>query len=610
MNTLDTRDQIKARMLHDAARLWGLPDSQLDTTAFDPLVDLLLGTLASESERVYGEILASRGRILERLVQVLLPETVTDPRPAHGIVTAQPTENVAIIDSSVSITTRHPQTNDELGLLAAGRFSLLNGRVVCGAAGAQLWRIDEQQNRATLATAPPHRRLPDYTLWLGLELPATLPPDAQARFYLNWKNQPDALHYCAQLGQTTWATEAADGPVPLLATHSLHAEPTDDGRTDTLALTDLEVHAQRYHRPHFVTVSLVGVGLPARAAPAVLAESFEAALLQTLPPLLWLRVSFPPTFGAELLQQTDCVLNAFPVINVQISTPVPTFRLNDVLNVFPLQTERPLLAIIDVTDSQGNTYAPHALGDDPTQRSYVLRYRGVGRFDSRQAADLVQHTLDQLRDDTAAFLPLGHDNLRGEVEAIQKSMQRIRQQLPEAARRSGPAVGEPVPFLVVNNAPTAGTLFVRCWTTAADRANRLPVSAKVDSTAPALRRDRPLALLQPLQGGRSRLNDAASLPAFRQTLLTRGRALTAEDLRAIAIGTAPDLIANATIQKSVTVGVEARQGLTRVLDVRLAFRPGRTLPPDEQQHWCREVAAQLDGLWAGVLPLRVISATS
>ncbi|MBO0936696.1 type VI secretion system baseplate subunit TssF [Fibrella sp. HMF5335] len=607
MNSLDTRDQIKARMLRDTARLWGLSDNQLDTTAFDPLVDLLLGTLAAESERVYGEILASRGRILERLVQVLLPETVTGPRPAHGLLMAQPTENRAVAAHDMPLTVRHPQTGDELGLLPAGRFSLLNGRVVCGAAGAQLWRLDDQQNRTPVASAPPHRRLPEYTLWLGLDLPlqsqyADSESDNTARFYFNWKNQPNAMQYCAQLGQTGWQVEGSPAR-PLTAIHTLQPEPADNGATDTADLHELEQHAQRYYRPHFVTVTLTDVG-PAGAAPAILTDSFDAALLQTLPPLTWLRVSFPPTFSADMLQQTDCLLNAFPVLNIQASTP--TFRLNDILNVFPLQTDRPLLAVVEVTDSEGNTYAPHTLGDDPTRRTYTLRHRGVGRFDSRQAADLVQHTLDQLRDDSAAFLPLGYDALRGQVEDIQKSMQRIRQQLPPAASLPG----EPTPFLIINNAPTSGTLFVRCWTTAADRANRLPLSAKVDTTSPALRRDRPVSLLQPLLGGMARLNDAASLPAFRRTLLTRGRALTAEDLRAIALATAPDLITGATIQKSVAVGTEARQGLTRVLDVRLAFRAGRVLAADEKEHWCREVAAQIDGLWAGVLPIRVIPETA
>lgn len=606
MNTLDTRDQIKARLLRDAARLWDLTDSQLDTTAFDPLVDLLLGTLASESERVYGEILASRGRILERLVQVLLPETVTGPRPAHGLIMAQPVENMTIVGHDVPLTVRHPQTGDELGLLSAGRFTVINARVVCGAAGGQIWRLDEQLNRVPVASAPPHRRLPDYTLWLGIELPTTTQQhtdsesDNTARFYFNWKNQPNAMQCCQQLGQTQWFVEG-ETPQALTAIHTLLAEPATDQGYDLAHLHELEQHAQRYYRPHFVTVSLTNVG-PAGAAPPTLAESFDTALLQTLPPLVWLRVQFPATFSADILQQTDCLLNAFPILNIQANTP--TFRLNDILNVFPLQTERPLLAVVEVTDSEGNTYEPHTVGDDPMLRSYTLRHRGVGRFDSRQAADLVQHTLDQLRDDSAAFLPLGYDALRGQVEDIQKSMQRIKQQLPANLP------GEPTPFLVVNNAPTAGTLFVRCWTTAADRANRLPLSAKIDTTSPGLRRDRPVALLQPLQGGMARLNDAASLPAFRRTLLTRGRALTAEDLRAIALSTAPDLITGATIQKSVLVGTDARQGLTRVLDVRLTFRPGRVLPADEKEHWCREVSAQIDGLWAGVLPVRIIPETT
>ncbi|AQG80531.1 type VI secretion system baseplate subunit TssF [Spirosoma montaniterrae] len=603
---LDTREQIKSRMLREAARQWGYTDAQMDTTAFDPLVDLLVGALATESERVYQAVHESRGRILERLVQLLLPEVVTGPRPAHAIMTAQALDLTAEVRREDALTARHPQTGEEVGLSAAGRFPLVNGRVTCLAAGTQLWRFDDYQNRLPIGQAPPHRRLPDYTLWIGLEmLGAPLPgestldagsPGVDAlRFYFDWKNLPNAQQYAQAMAQSRWFV--GDRPLPFTTGYG----PLPDDAPTELIRT-IEQHALRYYRSQFITLTGAGLaGQPGLPTPAPLANAFET-VLPGLPPMTWLRVELPPVFGTDTLTRTDCVLNAFPVLNRQLVRA--TFRLSGLFNVFPLTTDRPLLDIADVTDSDGNTYRPftETSADATEARTFAVRQQGVGRFDARDAYALVNHMADQLRDESVAFVGLGQDSLQTQVEDIRRILQRIRQNLPNAN-----TAADPTPFLVINNAPANGTLFVNYWATSAERANRLPGGTRIDTQAVLFRREG-MQLLSPLVGGAARLDPSGSLPVFRRALLTRGRALTVEDIRAIALSLYPDAIADVTVQKGVTVPTDPRQGLTRTLDVRLSFRPGARLLPDEQAQLCREVAALLDGQWAGVLPLRVFPA--
>jgi len=593
---LETRDQIKSRMLQQAARLWGYQEAAIDTTAFDPLVDLLVGALATESERVYGEIQASRGRILERLVELLLPEVVTAPRTAHSVLVARPLELLGEATRTDTFSTRHPQTGEEIALTPAGTFSLANGRVTCLAAGHQLWRIDDMGNNIPVAQASLHRRLPDYTLWLGLELMPGLPPDLTLRFFFDWKNLPLPIYdYAQHLPQTRW----------WLGDQLLTVEPGTGRQMDTnisAATQTMESHADRYYRSNFLTVRGQFPAPTPNAngtfLPTTITDTFDPALLQSLPILTWVRVEFPTVFGAEIMARTECVLNAFPVLNRQLGRAV--FRLTDGLNVFPIQTDQPLIELADVSDSDGNTYPAYteASASDPTARSYALRRQGVGRFDSRNADEAVRQLIDLLRDESASFAALGYDTLRSNIDDIQKSLLRIRQGLPVQSP------GEPVPFVVVNNGPDRGNLFVNYWATAAERGNRLPIGARVDTNSPAFRREG-MVLLRPTLGGAPRLSPSASLPIFRQALLTRGRALTVEDIRAVCRATAPELIERVDVQKGYAVSPDPRQGLIRTLDVQVSLRNSARLTPDEQRQLTHELTITLQDQWTGLLPLRV-----
>src|SRR5215211_6924150 len=91
-NMYETKEHIKSRMLKNAARLWGYKETETESS-FDPVVSLLLTAFASELEKVSGDIQASGARVLERLVQLLSPDTLTGALPAHGIATALPVED-------------------------------------------------------------------------------------------------------------------------------------------------------------------------------------------------------------------------------------------------------------------------------------------------------------------------------------------------------------------------------------------------------------------------------------------------------------------------------------------------------------------------------------
>jgi hypothetical protein len=104
----------------------------------------------------------------------------------------------------------------------------------------------------------------------------------------------------------------------------------------------------------------------------------------------------------------------------------------------------------------------------------------------------------------------------------------------------------------------------------------------------------------------ARLSPSASLPAFRQALLTRGRALTVEDIRAVCRATAPESIERVDIQKGCAVSPDPRQGLIRTLDIHVTLRSTARLTAEEQRQLTHELTITLQDQWTGLLPLRVL----
>ena len=81
-----TKEAIASRMFRNAARFWGLNDTNMDN--FDPLVRLLIEACAVEIYRLDNEMASLQRTMTERLAGLLIPEVHIQPRPAHAIIHA------------------------------------------------------------------------------------------------------------------------------------------------------------------------------------------------------------------------------------------------------------------------------------------------------------------------------------------------------------------------------------------------------------------------------------------------------------------------------------------------------------------------------------------
>ena len=78
--------RIKERLLDQALDLWGIEDER----QLDPVVDLLLESVAFESFQLEETLRRADAALLVRLSRLLIPQRWTLPRPSHALLSVSP----------------------------------------------------------------------------------------------------------------------------------------------------------------------------------------------------------------------------------------------------------------------------------------------------------------------------------------------------------------------------------------------------------------------------------------------------------------------------------------------------------------------------------------
>jgi hypothetical protein len=116
-----------------------------------------------------------------------------------------------------------------------------------------------------------------------------------------------------------------------------------------------------------------------------------------------------------------------------------------------------------------------------------------------------------------------------------------------------------------------------------------------------------IVLLTSSFGGRSALNDIEKLYTYKNALLTRGRMVTAEDIKSTCFAELGDKISGVEIKKGVMMDPRPNKGLIRTLEVHLTPAPDFRATREEWEGLCKDLQAFLKQKSSAIsLPLRVV----
>lgn len=612
----ESKEKIKSRMIRNASRLWGYQEAQTESS-FDPLVGLLMDTLSGELAGISTEIDNTEARLLEKLVELLIPDPLTGPLPAHGILRARPVEPAFTIHSGYQfcINRKFAGAGDNqpaekpVFFTPAGSFHLVNGQLKYLVAGHGIYTFEDDCCRETLATTAPGRVLPASEIWLGVDLDDDLDTLEGLSFFFDIRNETHAGSLYESLARGKWtlngqslnmicgtgSVEKSTRKTP----DSLLANELDT----TLRLTD---HIQHYYRRQFFTL---GRGSSPDLA-KTRKEKFPAALegkfkltdnLKAGCELLWFRVEFPQVLTAEAADEIYCYLNCFPVMNRHLNEFTQSAR--DFLNILPLISDETFLDMKQVTGSSGKLYAARSF---PGKRevengSYILRKGGVGRFDSRNASALIRYLLELLRDESAAFTILGADMISSNLKELQQTIARLENRLKEGVTTKGD-----VAYLMLKAHQDEEALFVEFWTTNGRYGNQVKSGEMLQAYEGSELRPESIVMVTPSTGGREPMDAAQKVNAFRKALLTHGRVVTEEDMKALCFEVLGNILEKAEIVKNTATGQSTGSGLMEILEIRLTLsRHYQVSDAGDHLALIRDLQTRLETQSAHLLPFRI-----
>ncbi|MCK4746835.1 MAG: type VI secretion system baseplate subunit TssF, partial [Bacteroidales bacterium] len=169
----ESKEKIKSRMIKNASRLWGYQETQSESS-FDPVIGMIIGSLAGELEKVSDEISGTESRVVEKLVELLTPEPVTGPYPAHALISAIPTHPYFSIDvlhqfytyKKMPLPGNHSKTEEKsVFFTPAGPQKLFRGKIRFIASGKKLFEVQEQQYKEVVAISRTSMALAPSSLW-------------------------------------------------------------------------------------------------------------------------------------------------------------------------------------------------------------------------------------------------------------------------------------------------------------------------------------------------------------------------------------------------------------------------------------------------------------
>ncbi len=614
---METKEKIKSRMLKNAAKIWGYKDTELETS-YDPLVGLLMGSLSNELEKISSEIHSSQGRILDRLAKLLTPDTLIGSKPAHGILHARPTESQVTINPEYQFYTiskianavnSNKEIKKEIFFSPSSSTTLFNGDVEFLVAGNNFFKLINSFQKELLFDSEKGQPGDSSSLWVGIDLDTDITSLNNLSFYFDLKNEAEKIAFFHNLPNAKWFHNDKELiTIPGINNSQQGSVKMASSLSNEINLTyKIENFINSLYHHFFITI---GDGFRDNSKQKIVRSLYPPEFEKTFAKkdlekiekeLVWIKINFPSSASTNSLSDIFCSMNCFPVMNRKLDRF--SYRLQDNLNIIPLSTEDLYLDMKTVYSSDGTLFEskPLSYQNKLQTGTYTHRHGGVGRFDSRDASEMITHLLDLLRDESAAFAAMGNEFISSEIKQLNQILASIGQKVGNDSFNK-----ETLSYLMVKSRGQFENIFIEFWTTNGQLANNMRPGSSLELYFGGDLKQDSIFLVTSTSGGRDKLNSDESLNVYKETVLNRGRVITKEDIRSVCFSKLGQSIYDVKVKKGIETSSKAKNGLVRTIDVLLTPSNENKHSNDEWLSMCHELKVTLENQSTGMYPLRVM----
>jgi len=614
---METREDIKHRILKHAARLWGYQESEMDVEAFDPVVNLLVEACSTELEKINREVSMADDRIINRVIEMLTPDILTGPQPAHAILHARAVDPVRTSQPQNMFFTQKKieKTSKDIFFSSVGNYRILDGDVRFIAIGDKVHQLDPALKRSVFFKPKSPKGLPPTVAYIGVDLNAAVSSPEGIPFFFNWRNLTNREYYLHLLIETQWSLNGRK----LAVRRGLQSQNTDSGievqspfYKDFKPISRHQERIEKIYQEHFISIEGFADtnGDPPEFQtqkelyPAEFNGAFPAEnLIDFKEKLYWIRIEFPAYFPVEVLSKTECFINCFPVMNRRFHKE--DNRLQENVNIISLRGEEYFLDIERVYNQQDVSYHAVPLTNIRNYSSgqFTLRKRGIGKYESRDAAQSLMELTDRLRDESSAFAAYNYEYLNTTVRNLNKQINELDQMIVE--KNASRAI---VPFLVVKPLNPKDVISVEYWSTSGEDANQIPSGTDMEMYAFTGIKREGVQLITGVIGGRDPMSPSESGHVFRMALVNRERIVTREDIKSFCWAELGDRIQRVEVKRGFRTGSLVGEGIERVIQVEIV--PVKDRNQAEMEDLVQQLEKSLNRNSTAILPIVITLAAN
>ncbi len=611
---MQKKERIKDQMVRTAARLWQVPENEIDTS-FDPLILLMMEACAAELEKIGYDISASHGRLLDRLASLILPEAMLGPSPASAIMHATPVEPVAVIDSLTRFNTAQAVKtavgirNTELFFSPAGNFTLHKALLSYLLVGNKLYRIGIGGQRELMAGAETPGSAIVQDIWLAIELDKAVETLQELSIFFDLRSHSEAGTFYKSLA----GAKGTIGNIAIVLKKGYYDkaqfEPdlremlqTGDDFTKKTARKIAGIYSSRFlHISEHISVQ----ELATTSVPEEWQQRLPDALVKQIAakPMIYLRITPGRSFHQEALDTISCTINAVPVINRRLN--VQSYRTEPWVNIVPVQVEGSFLDLHSITSSSGGGYKFRISGDAQhlEEGEALVRNAGVGKAGSREVREIIGSLLEAIRDESAFFSDIGKRSYTGAPQGDQ------HHSCPP--RRWGRALCRPPRIATIYSVEAQKPAASNSASSTGPPMEPMPTALKTGTTltpySHTLVAAKGAYLISNSAGGRHSLSDTERRNMLKRELLSKGKIISADDVKLLCAQLFGSSLKGVEVRKGVQAGISANQGFTRTIDVVLMLDE-TTQTTDERDYLRGELEYTLGEAGSPVYPFRVLMA--
>lgn len=597
----DSKEVIKNRMLKNALNYWGVKN----TEDLDPAVKLILEALSSELYNLGNEIKDTQVRILEKIANLLAPDYLTLPNPAHALLHAASLESTELISKTTGFFTQRKisskqnevlDKNLDIYFTPVDAVQVFDASISCMVTKGNFYSYDVAFNKQ-LTIRSRGKFTENNTLWLGLKINPKIENIQNLAFCFDWKNIESNLAH--RLYQLLPLTKWYINDVEIEMVQGIQYNSNGNGGAENIflqydLLSLVEKDIKLFYDQRIVSVKNQNTNTLndlKRSSPASFANYFTESELQKLSEkLLWIKIVFPAAMQQEFLDDAYIYLNTFPVLNRNLNDY--KYRLRGGSNIIPLRTAEmeQFLSVKSLTDEK-NQYksVPYRKLEEEETGTYTLRKGGVERFDGRNANEFIGYLLELLRSESAAFSVYGYDFIASTLREMNQRIALMEQKTKGYINNTL----EIPSYIIVKPIEGNDMMYAEYWTTIAEAANNLRAGTKLRQVKGVKVKQESLQLMTTTTGGKNRLKPEERLNAFRYGIMTRNRIVTKEDIRNFCVTELGESVSKIEVDKGIEMSANPKGGFRRTIDVKITPLETEAFDSEQWQLLCEQLKIKL-----------------